>query len=397
MLLKKPPQNMIFYNYLGRFILIILNFVWIILFNKYFEKGTYVDKLENNDYSPEKNGRDSEPWPSQAVHLFEKKPSQLSHEFFIKIEKDYLNSTSLLLDQKKFEDSEWWKSCRQEFNDIFFANGKINMAALENFRNSVKTKAEILNDQNFLKADTGSRLNKIKAISLINLYHKLSSHVSLEILRMTSDSIIGNNFCLNYRGQRINQRILRYAYYLSQIKRNTSLQDEKRNIFLDIGGGYGGLSRLLKNYYNNSTFVIIELPELCLLSSYFLYSNFPSKKIGTFSDFKNLDRLNSEDLLKYDFVILPQNFMEKFNDEIFDLIVNTTSLGEMSDIMQDYYLQNLERCTKKYFYSVNRSQKRVEKYNSRGFYDFKFKKRWRSLVYKYSHTYHIEFLGKKIK
>ena len=27
MLLKKPPQNMIFYNYLGRFILIILNFV----------------------------------------------------------------------------------------------------------------------------------------------------------------------------------------------------------------------------------------------------------------------------------------------------------------------------------------------------------------------------------
>ncbi|MBD1172644.1 hypothetical protein IDG78_03810 [Pelagibacterales bacterium SAG-MED05] len=103
MLLKKPPQNMIFYNYLGRFILIILNFVWIILFNKYFEKGTYVDKLENNDYSPEKNGRDSEPWPSQAVHLFEKKPSQLSHEFFIKIEKDYLNSTSLLLDQKNLK------------------------------------------------------------------------------------------------------------------------------------------------------------------------------------------------------------------------------------------------------------------------------------------------------
>ena len=33
---------------------------------------------------------------------------------------------------------------------IFFVKGKINLEAVENFRNSVKTKAEILNDQNFL-------------------------------------------------------------------------------------------------------------------------------------------------------------------------------------------------------------------------------------------------------
>ena len=89
--------------------------------------------------------------------------------------------------------------------------------------------------------------------------------------------------------------------------------------------------------------------------------------------------------------------MEKFNEETFDIIINTTSLGEMSDIMQDYYLQNIERCCKTYFYSVNRSKKRFEKYNSRGFYDFSFKNRWKVKVYKYTHTYHIEFLGKKRK
>ena len=89
--------------------------------------------------------------------------------------------------------------------------------------------------------------------------------------------------------------------------------------------------------------------------------------------------------------------MEKFDNEVFDLIINTTSLGEMTDEMQDYYLENIERVSKNYFYSVNRSKKRTEKYNSRGFYDFDFKKRWISKVYKYTHTYHIEFLGKKIK
>ena len=62
---------------------------------------------------------------------------------------------------------------------------------------------------------------------------------------MASDSRIGNNICLNYRGQRINQRILRYAYYLSQLKKKTNIQDEKRNLFLDIGGGYGASQECL--------------------------------------------------------------------------------------------------------------------------------------------------------
>ena len=91
------------------------------------------------------------------------------------------------------------------------------------------------------------------------------------------------------------------------------------------------------------------MPELCLLSSLLSLLKVSSKKIGTFSDFENLDNVDQEDLLKYDFVLFPQTFMEKFDDEIFDLIINTTSLGEMSDIMQDYYLQNLEDAQKNIF------------------------------------------------
>ena len=214
---------------------------------------------------------------------------------------------------------------------------------------------------------------------------------------MVSDSKVGENSCLIYRGQRINQRVMRYAYYASQIKKNTNLINNKKNLILDIGGGYGGLARLLKNIYHDSTFIIIELPELCMLSAYFLKRNFINKNIGIFSDFKDKSKITSDDLRKYDFVILSQDFMQRFDNEVFDLIINTTSLGEMTDEMQNYYLTNIERCSKKYFYSVNRAKKRVEKYNSRGFYDFDFKNQWISKVYNYTHTYHIEFLGKKIK
>ena len=141
--------------------------------------------------------------------------------------------------------------------------------------------------------------------------------------------------------------------------------------------------------------MIIELPELCMLSNYFLQTNFNEKSIGTFKDFKDSNKINEEDLKKFDFVILPQFFIEKFERNIFDITINTMSLGEITDEMQDFYLKNIERITKKYFYSVNRSKKRVEKYNSRGFYDLKFNSRWLAKIYKYTHTYHIEFLGEK--
>ena len=394
MLLKKPPNSMIYYNSFGRIVIMFLNLFWVILFNKFFEKESFVDQ-SNKLNDKHLRGNNESPWPVQALHFYEQnKP--ISKEFFNKINKDYLESNEILLNNKNFEDSDWWRSCREEFEKLFIKDKEININALENFRNNVVTKAEILKDQNYLKKSNSERMNKLKSIFLINLYHKLSENISLEVLRTTSDSFIGNNVSLNYRGQRINQRILRYAYYLSQIKRNTLLNYEEKNLFLDIGGGYGGLSRVLKNFYNTSTCVIVELPELCLLSSFFLKSNFPNKKIGTFDDFKKIERISSEDLKKFDFVILPQFFMKKFNDQIFDLIINTTSLGEMTDQMQDYYLNNIERCTKKYFYSVNRAEKRVEKYNSRGFYDFRLKKKWRSILYKFTHTYHIEFLGKRV-
>ena len=46
------------------------------------------------------------------------------------------------------------------------------------------------------------------ATLLACLYHKYSEVVDLSILRSVSDSLAGNNRCINYRGQRLNHRIL---------------------------------------------------------------------------------------------------------------------------------------------------------------------------------------------
>ena len=103
---------------------------------------------------------------------------------------------------------------------------------------------------------------------------------------------------------------------------------------------------------------------------------------------KNLDYKN------YDFVILPQNMIKKLKDESVDLVLNTSSLSEMKNETQDFYIKQIERIAKKYFYSVNRHKFKMHKYNAQGFYNLSFKKKWDTIIYNFTHTYQLEFLGK---
>ena len=353
-LLKNPPQSMIYYNSFGRIICLFLNFVSIIFLNKFFDTAAELDfrknvnEKENNTNFHVTKGNDKISWPLQAIHNYETYNKKVEDSFLNKIQSEYFESVKIVLENEKFKDSDWWKKCRDEFKDLFFDENKIDKKALENFRNDVVTSAEILNDQNFLKKQNGERINKIKASLLINLYHKLSEKISLEVLRMASDSKVGENSCLIYRGQRINQRVLRYAYYTSQIFNKTDLKDVQKNLFLDIGGGYGGLTRFLKMFIKN-LLCNNRITRTMHVVSLFFKRNFADKKIGTLSDFKDKSKIFYDDLKHFDFVILPQNFMEKFDNEVFDLIINTTSLGEMTDEMQNYYLKHIERTSKVIF------------------------------------------------
>lgn len=395
MLLKTPPTSMQYYNFLGRILFLLRNILSLIIVRNFFDKDLTLENDDKNYTKSNKIGSDNEPWPIQALHLFEQK--KILDNFYInKLENDYFDSCLSLEKNHYFKQTDWWQECREEFNKIFLENQKIKIEKLHDFRNDTNTKAEILQDQNFISRKNGIFTNKIRSLSLVNLYHKMSNHIDLDVLRICSESKIGNNLSTVYRGQRIGYRILRYAYYLSQIRKFSKINQTEKNLFIDIGGGYGGLSRVLKNFYPNSTIVIIELPELCFLANYFLFQCFKNPKIGSYTDFKDKKSISQIDLKNYDFVILPPNEIIKFDKDIFDLSINTTSLGEMTSQMQEYYTDNIERITAKYFYSVNRAKKRTEKYNSNGFYNLNFKKKWRSLIYKFTHTYHVEFLGEKI-
>ena len=100
---------------------------------------------------------------------------------------------------------------------------------------------------------------------------------------------------------------------------------------------------------------------------------------------------------KYDFVILEQNDLKKLDNKIVDCVINTVSLGEMSKISQDYYISQIERITKKYFYSVNRHRfDNIFFESTPCYYDFKLSDDcWTIKLYKFSPTFHVEVLLEK--
>ena len=390
-LLKFPPFSTVYLNSFGRFCYAITNFFTIIFFSRFADKSLKIEENYKNEIPDESLGNNFSPWPKQALHLFEK-AEEVDKDFLEKLITSYNQSVNDL-EKKNFKDSPWWKELRNEFNKIFIENNsKVNTKNLINFRNDIDSKAAILRDQNIAINSKNSKIiNMFNATLLACIYHKYSEVVDLSILRMVSDSIAGNNKCINYRGQRLNHRILRYTYYLSQLKNNLDFKKDEKFIICDIGGGYGGLLRLLKHYYKNSCCILVELPETCLLASYFIKKNFPDKKILLYSDLKE----KKYDFNDYDFVIMPQHHIETILENSVDLMINTSSLSEMDNATQDFYAVQIEKLTKKYFYSINRHKYKMHKYNAQGFYNLKLKKNWHSLIYKFTHTYQLEFLGEK--
>jgi len=59
-LLKFPPVSMIYFNALGRFFYALINFLYIILFQKFFDKSLFIEShnntLEKNKFASSRAG-----------------------------------------------------------------------------------------------------------------------------------------------------------------------------------------------------------------------------------------------------------------------------------------------------------------------------------------------------
>jgi len=387
---KNSPPSTRYYNKIGRLLIILTNFLSITLFNKLLIKNL---GLQNEVYSKRDIGDNFSHWPLTPRTDYLNKKLKNEHEIEKKINLQYEYS----LKKKNQTDLPFWAKNRSLFKKNFFDNnGNIILKKLENFRNSnIEFSSNLLLNKNI--EDLKTRYNKLKALKIFTIYHKVAELVDDDIIINISDNNIGNTKFIHYRNQLINERILRQAYFFSQIRKLTNLDKKGLNIFCDIGPGYGLLTSILKKEFSRSNFILVDLPEMNILSYYFLKNLFPKSNICLSHEIENDKIIDKELINNYDFMILEQDDLKRLDDNIVDCSINTASLGEMSKFDQDYYVDQIERITNKYFYSVNRHRSdNIHFSNTKGYYDFKFKSdNWIIKLYKFSPTFHIEVLLEK--
>lgn len=129
--------------------------------------------------------------------------------------------------------------------------------------------------------------------------------------------------------------------------------EEERRTVLEIGAGWGGFAHAYKTLFPNTTYAIIDLPEVMLFSGTYLQTLFPEAKCLFFDPAAPPP---GGDWSEYDFVFFPHTALENFRPDRLDLAVNMVSFQEMTDAQCRGYVEAVHALGCPRFYSLNRDR-----------------------------------------
>jgi glycosyltransferase involved in cell wall biosynthesis len=128
-----------------------------------------------------------------------------------------------------------------------------------------------------------------------------------------------------------------------------ALRQHERPVVCEIGAGWGGFAYQFKTLFPNSTYVIVDVPELFLFSATYLGTLFPEAHLA----FAGADETAASDA---DFVFVPQTQASRDTIGAPDLLVNMVSFQEMTDAQVRRYADMASQAGCPFVYSFNRER-----------------------------------------
>ena len=142
---------------------------------------------------------------------------------------------------------------------------------------------------------------------------------------------------------------LRHTYHA--IEMCEILRNLKSPRIVEIGGGLGGQAyqTMLMADDNSCNYTLFDIPEVNVISSYFLLLAFPNKRIGLFGE----DSISPELPDNFEIGIFPHFKITQLKNCSVDLFYNSCSFSEMDGASSNEYLSIIDRACKKYFLHIN--------------------------------------------
>lgn len=195
--------------------------------------------------------------------------------------------------------------------------------------------------------------------NLISRYQAFPRVCDERFLPFIDEGEIGCPIGVPFDGLYLTAGGFRHAYYASEFSRAVGLDSREDFVSCELGAGYGNLARILKLVHGDRRFthVILDLPQVLPTAAYFLRANFPQARLALWDELKDAP-LSTTDLLKHDFVLLPNWDIERLPDCSVQAVINTASLAEMDGDLVTNYLAHIRRITASggHFYTVNRAR-----------------------------------------
>lgn len=192
---------------------------------------------------------------------------------------------------------------------------------------------------------------KTYALYLLFLHEYVKDNDRFGIFDNLQEPLVGNPICIEENGKRISQDISNSYMEYSYVRH--AMGDDFRGVktVAEIGGGYGRLSYLFHLLHQSEgiRIVLIDLPPALLVAQWYLRSVFPDAKIMGYRKFTEFSEIEQDYHAASICFLLPHQ-LELLPDSEIDLLMNVSSLQEMSREQINYYYELINKKTK-YFYT----------------------------------------------
>jgi glycosyltransferase involved in cell wall biosynthesis len=128
-----------------------------------------------------------------------------------------------------------------------------------------------------------------------------------------------------------------------------ALRAREHPVVCEIGAGWGGFAYQFKTLFPNSTYVIVDFPELFLFSATYLGTVFPDAHLAFVGTGESVDA-------SADFVFVPQTLARRDTIGAPDLLLNMVSFQEMTDAQVRRYADLAADADCPLVYSFNRER-----------------------------------------
>lgn len=137
-----------------------------------------------------------------------------------------------------------------------------------------------------------------------------------------------------------------HEYYRSTINLGPAIRPLT---VLEIGAGYGRIAPVFLTA-RQTKYWIVDVPPALYISQSYLSQVYPNRKIFKFRPFKNFDEVKDE-VMEADICFFSSNQLPSLPRKSVDLVICISNLHEMSIDQINFYFDEIDRCSRGYFYT----------------------------------------------